>query len=98
MAKLTTSQVANRLNVSPYTVRRWYDFWEGLLNSDVKKLNELCQKGMPALPECEKIGNRGDRIWNEEDLGALQEFKNWVPHSRNGVFMNYTKRKERKKK
>ena len=74
MAKLTTGQMAIALNVSSYTLKRWYEFWENLANTDVKKLNELCQNGMPALPECEKIGNRGDRIWDEEDIERLNEY------------------------
>lgn len=91
MNKLTTGQVAIRLNVSPYTIKRWYEFWENLANTDVKELNRLCQEGMPALPMCEKVGTRGDRIWNEEDIQMLEEFKNWIPHTKNGIFQKYKK-------
>lgn len=89
MAKLTTGQIAARLNVSPYTIKRWYSFWENLENTDVKKLNDLCKNGMPVLPKYEVVGARGDRIWDEDDISDLLEFKNWVPHTRNGIFQDY---------
>ena len=94
MSKLTTGQVAMKLCVSPYTIKRWYTFWENLENTDVRELNRLVKEGMPVLPKCEKIGARGDRIWDEEDLKDLEEFKNWIPHTKNGIFQKYKKEGE----
>lgn len=91
MAKLTTGQVAIRLNVSPYTIKRWYEFWENIANTDVHELDKLVKNGMPVLPEYEVAGSRGDRLWNEEDIEALEEFKAWVPHTKNGIFNKYKK-------
>ena len=91
MAKLTTGQVANQLNVSPYTIKRWYTFWENIKNTDIKELDELIKNGMPVLPECITVGARGDRIWDEDDLEDLRKFKEWVPNTKNGVFSKYLK-------
>ena len=41
MAKLSTGQVAIRLSVSPYTIKRWYTFWEDLQKSDTQELDRL---------------------------------------------------------
>ena len=89
MAKLTTGQVAAALNVSPYTLKRWYAFFENLKASDIKKLDELVKEGMPVLPEYVVAGSRGDRLWDEDDIPELVEFKNWVPHTKNGIFKEY---------
>jgi len=91
MAKLTTGQVAIRLGISTYTLKRWYQFWETLANTDVSELNKLVANGMPALPQCEYVGNRKDRIWNEDDIPELVEFKKWVPATKNGIFTKYLK-------
>lgn len=89
MAKLTSSQVAARLDVSPYTIKRWYTFWENLEQTDVKKLNDLVKEGMPVLPKYDSVGARGDRIWDEDDIEDLIAFKHWVPHTKNGIFKEY---------
>jgi len=89
MAKLTSSQVAARLEVSPYTVKRWYAFWENLEQTDVKKLNDLVKDGMPVLPKYEVAGSRGDRLWDEDDIEDIRAFKNWVPHTKRGIFQNH---------
>ena len=89
--KLTASQVAARIGVSSYTVKRWYSFWENLENTDVVTLNELVKNGMPVLPKYLVIGTRGDRVWDEDDIPDLIEFKNWVPHTKNGIFRMYNK-------
>lgn len=89
MAKLTTGQVAIRLNVSPYTLKRWYTFWEHLEATDVAELNKLVKEGMPALPKYETVGARGDRIWDEDDIEELEAFRKWVPHTKQGIFLKY---------
>lgn len=95
MAKLTTGQVANRLNISPYTLKRWYTFWESV---DVKELNELVANGMPTLPAYEIFGAsdnyKGNRVWNEEDIADLEEFKAWIPNTKNGIFSKYINKGE----
>lgn len=94
MIKLTTGQVARILDVSPYTIKRWYTFWENLENTDVNELNELVKNGMPALPRYEVAGNRGDRLWDEDDIDELRAFKEWIPKTKNGIFSKYMKKGE----
>lgn len=91
MVKLTSGQVAMRLNISPYTLKRWYQFWENLKNSDIKELDELVKNGMPVLPDYEVAGARGDRLWDEDDIEALKEFQKWIPATKNGIFAKYIK-------
>ena len=95
MGKLTTGQVANRLNISTYTLKRWYQFWENLKATDIKELDRLIKEGMPILPDYIHFGNRGDRIWDEEDITDLEAFKNWVPATKNGIFKKYINKEDK---
>lgn len=80
--KLTASQVAAKIGKSVYTIKRWYKWYESLAEEE---LNKLLKEGMPRLPEYETVGATQWRYWDEEVLPQLQEFSNWVPHTRNGV-------------
>ena len=82
MAKLTMSQVANRIGVSVYTIKRWYKWLE---SEDVQKLAELVKNGMPVLPKYELVGATKWRYWDENDIEDIIKFKEWVPKTRNGV-------------
>lgn len=82
MAKLTMSQVANKIGVSVYTIKRWYKWLE---SEDVEKLAELVKKGMPVLPKYELVGATKWRYWDENDIEDIIKFKEWVPKTRNGV-------------
>lgn len=82
MAKLTMSQVANKIGVSVYTIRRWYKWLE---SEDVEKLAELVKNGMPVLPKYELVGATKWRYWDENDIEDIIKFKEWVPKTRNGV-------------
>ena len=95
MAKLTSGQVAIRLNISPYTLKRWYAFWEELEAYDINELNKLVKEGMPVLPKYEVVGARGDRIWDEDDIEDLIAFQKWIPHTKNGIFLKYKDREEK---
>ena len=88
MVKLTASQVAAKLGVTAYTVKRWYEFYRDL---DEEEIKELVENGMPRLPDYEIVGTRGDRIWDEEAIPVLEKFRDWVPHTKNGVFQKYKK-------
>ena len=44
---------------------------------------------MPVLPEYETVGSRGDRMWDEDDIKDLEKFKEWIPHTKNGIFQKY---------
>lgn len=82
MAKLTVTQVAYIVGVNAYTIKRWYQWWE---SEDVNRLNELVKNGMPSLPKYETVGATKWRYWDEEDVEQLKAFKEWMPHTRNGV-------------
>ena len=87
MAKLTASQIASRINVTSYTIKRWYEFYQDLTEEEIETL--VKERNMPRLPKYEVAGSRGDRLWDEEDVVALENFRDWVPHTRNGVFKKY---------
>ena len=91
MGKLTVSQVAAKVGKTAYTIKRWYQFIE---ETPMDELIKLQQSGMPLLPKYEIIGNRGDRVWNEEDISALIEFSKWVPPTKNGIFKKYINKGE----
>lgn len=94
MAKLTTTQVAMKIGVTPYTIKRWYQFFDEIKAYDVRELDKLVKDGMPILPEYETVGVRKDRIWDEEDIKDLKAFKEWVPHTKNGIFQKYKNKGE----
>ena len=89
MSKLTSTQVAAKLYVNPYTVKRWYEFYRDLTEEEIAELEE--KYDMPRLPQYIEIGTRRDRIWDEEDIPALEKFRDWVPPRRLGVFQKYKK-------
>ena len=80
--KLTASQVGAKLNVASYTIKRWYEFYNDLDKDEISALNK---EGMPLLPKYELAGNRGDRLWDEEDIPILEQFKNWMPFKRTAI-------------
>ena len=83
MPKLTASQVAAKVGVTAYTIKRWYDCIE---KAPMDYLQKLVKEGMPVLPKFETVGSMGWRYWEESDIPALIEFKNWVPKTKNGIF------------
>lgn len=89
MSKLTSSQVAAKIGVTAYTVKRWYEFIRDLDEEEIEELVKTMN--MPRLPQYEVAGSRGDRLWDEEALPALEAFRDWVPHTKNGVFQKYKK-------
>lgn len=90
--KLTATQMGAKIGVTSYTIKRWYEFYNDL---DEEELNELhTEHNMPILPKYETVGNRGDRVWDEEDVLLLEEFKNWVPPTKRGLFKKYMNKEE----
>ncbi len=94
MEKLITTQIANEVGVSVYTLKRWYRWWK---NEDVNKLNELVKNGMPELPAYQKVGNSNWKMWNREDIEQLKKFKEYLPKTRNG-FMHSCENKKKEEK
>lgn len=89
MSKLTASQVASKIGVTPYTIKRWYEFYRDLTKQEIENL--VKESNMPKLPKYDVAGSRGDRLWDEKDVQILEAFRDWVPHTRNGVFKKYGK-------
>lgn len=90
MAKLTATQVANKVDVSSYTIKRWYKWYEQL---DAKEILKYKKTGMPTLPKYESLGTTNWRCWEEDDVPKILEFKNWVPKHKKGVMGNLRKNK-----
>ena len=82
--KLTPSQVAALVGKTSYTIKRWYEWYEQLTTEQLEK---YIKEGMPELPKYETVGATQWRYWNEEDVEQIKKFSEWVPHTRNGVFM-----------
>lgn len=82
--KLTASQVAALVGKTSYTIKRWYEWYEQLTTEQLEK---YIKEGMPELPKYETVGATQWRYWNEEDVEQIKKFSEWVPHTRNGVFM-----------
>lgn len=92
MAKLTASQVANKIEKSVYTLKRWYNWYEQLTPNE---LNNYIKNGMPKLPKYETIGSTQWRYWEEEDIEQIKKFSEWVPHTRGGVMGNLNKKEDK---
>ena len=84
--KLTSTQVAARLNINPYTLKRWYEFYNDLTEEEIEENHE--KLGMPKLPPYEVVGSRGDRLWEDSDVEAIRAFKDWRPLTKNGFLKN----------
>lgn len=78
----TASEMANKIGISVYTLKRWYKWYE---NTDAETLEELYKKGMPELPKYKTIGtNLKWKFWDETAIEQLIKFKEFVPHTRAG--------------
>jgi len=86
---LNAERVALLVGVSLKTFNNWYMF----------KALEPDNEYAKMLPEftIEKE-NHGRRVWKSEDIQTLINFKNSIPHGRNGVLGNVTQKYYRTKK
>lgn len=91
MDKLTVSQLAAKINVTSYTIKRWYKWYEQLTPEE---LNNYLKNGMPQLPKYDSIGATQWRLWNSEDVNQIKKFRDWVPHTRGGVMGSLNKKGE----
>ena len=85
--ELKINKVAMMVDVSILTLNNWYKFKAEHPDNEYSKM----------LPEFERKDNRGTRYWKSEDIPKLIEFKNKVPHGRNGVLGSVTQRYVKKK-
>lgn len=90
---LTASQIAAKVGVTPYTIKRWYEFYTDL---DEEEIEELHAQGMPLLPKYEVIqyNKREDKVWDLNDVELLIQFRDWVPPTKRGIFQKYKKEGE----
>lgn len=83
---LRVEEVALLVGVSVQTLNNWYRW---------KKLNpehELAKK----LPEFVQQGARQQRYWKTSCLWQITEFKNSIPHGRNGILGEVTQPRKKK--
>lgn len=80
--KLRIEEVAMLIGSSVQSINTWYRFKKW--NPD----NEACK----LLPEFEQSGSRQTRYWNSNDVWKLIEFKNSIPHGRNGIMGSVTQK------
>lgn len=74
--------VALLVGCSTKTIENWYMFKRDNPDSEYAKM----------LPDFIQHGNRQTRYWKQEDIPQLIQFKNSIPHGRNGVLGSTTQR------
>lgn len=74
--KMLSNQVAIRLGITRETLTRWYNKYENINSED-----------MPKLPKYEVInaGQRTFKVWSEDDIIALELFRDAVKKGRIGM-------------
>lgn len=88
MTRLRIEEVALLVGCSVKTVNNWYWF------KSMHPENEYAKM----LPEFIRIGNRGTRYWNKDDVWKIIEFRQNIPKGRNGVLGDVTQKYYRKAK
>lgn len=83
---LRAEEVALLVGISTQTLNNWYR-WKRL-NPD-HKLSEF-------LPDPIQNGPRQMRYWRKSDIWTIAQFKNAIPHGRNGILGEVTQRGKKK--
>lgn len=84
---LRIEEVALLVGSSTQTINNWYR-WK-----KIHPENELAK----LLPDYIQQGNRQIRYWKNSDIWSIIEFKNSIPHGRNGILGDITQKKSKKK-
>lgn len=84
---LKIEEVAMLIGSSIQTINVWYQFKRKNPESDFAKM----------LPDYIQDGARQTRYWAKDDVWKLIEFKNAIPHGRNGILGDITQKQYRKK-
>lgn len=84
---LRIEEVALLVGCSTQTLNNWYR-WKK--SHPTHELAEL-------LPDYQQSGNRQIRYWTKADIWKIVEFKNTIPHGRNGILGEVTQRKKSNK-
>lgn len=83
---LRIEEVALLVGSSTQTINNWYRWKKTNPEHPLAKL----------LPDYVQEGNRQMRFWKNSDVWAIVEFKNSIPHGRNGILGDITQRRTRK--
>lgn len=78
---LKVEEVAVLIGTTRMSIYQWYRFKKENPDNQYAKM----------LPDYQ-VGKRNTRLWKEEDLWKLIEFKQNIPHGRNGVLGSVTQR------
>lgn len=85
--KITVAEMAVLLDCSVHTIDNWY-MWR-------RKHPEHPLAAM--LPDFEKVGNTGPRLWKQSDAWKLDEFRKALPKGRYGILGDVTQKSYRRK-
>lgn len=83
---LRAEEVALLVGISTQTLNNWYR-WKRL-NPD-HELSEF-------LPDPTQSGPRQMRYWKKSDIWIIAQFKNAIPHGRNGILGEVTQRRKKR--
>ena len=86
--QLNVEQTAMLVGVSAKTINNWYWF------KRTHPEHELAQK----LPDYVQAHEKATRYWRMEDVYTLIEFRNSIPHGRNGILGDVTQKWTRKRR
>lgn len=79
---LKIEEVAVLIGSSVKTINTWYAWKRENPDHELAKL----------LPEYTQTGERQLRLWKQEDIYALLEFKSKIPQGRNGIMGSVTQK------
>ena len=83
---LNANEVAVTVGISIQTLNNWYRW---------KKINPKHELAK-LLPKYQQVKGRSARLWQIEDMPKLVEFKQSIPHGRNGILGEITQSKKGK--
>lgn len=83
---LRIEEVALLVGASTQTINNWYRWKKKNPEHQLAKL----------LPDYIQEGNRQMRFWKNSDIWSIVEFKNNIPHGRNGILGDITQRRPKK--
>jgi hypothetical protein len=82
---LRIEEVALLVNTSTQTINNWYRWKKLHPEHSLAKL----------LPDYIQSGPRQTRYWKRTDVWSIAEFKNNIPHGRNGILGEITQKSSR---
>lgn len=85
---LRIEEVALLVDSSTQTINNWYRWKRLHPEHPLAKM----------LPDYTQNGERQKRFWKKSDIWAITEFKNALPHGRNGVLGDVTQKSARHRK